>query len=38
MTERRRRDRLIAWGVSPKYRVSQPQEAPEGGRQIAAEA
>ena len=36
MTERRRRDRFIAWGVSPRYRVSEHQEAPERGRQIAA--
>jgi hypothetical protein len=36
--ERRRRDRLIAWGVSPRYRVSQHPEAPERGRQIAAAA
>jgi hypothetical protein len=35
MTERRRRDRFIAWGVSPRYRLSQYPEAPEMGRQIA---
>jgi hypothetical protein len=38
MTERRRRDRLIAWGVSPRYRVSQRPEAPERGRQTVAAA
>jgi hypothetical protein len=38
MTERRRRDKLIAWGVSPRYRVSQLPEAPERGRQIGAAA
>ena len=38
MTERRRRDRLIAWGVSPRYRITQHPEAPERGRQIAAAA
>ncbi len=36
--QRRRRDRLIAWGVSPRYRVSQHPEAPERGRQISAAA
>ncbi len=38
MTERQRRDRLIAWGVSPRYWVSQHPEAPERGRQISAAA
>ena len=38
MTERRRRERRIAWGVSPRYRLSQHHEAPEGGRQIAVAA
>ncbi len=38
MTERRRRDSFIAWGVSPRNRASQNREAPERGRQIAAAA
>jgi len=38
MTERRRRVRLIAWGVSPRCPGTQPPEAPERGRQIAAAA
>ena len=38
MTERRRRVRLIAWGVSPRCRGSHHPEAPERGRQIAAAA
>ena len=38
MNERRRRDRLIAWGVSPRYRLSKNQEAPDRGRQIAIAA
>ncbi len=36
--ERRRRDRLIAWGASSRYQVSRHQKAPEGGRQIGAAA
>jgi hypothetical protein len=30
-SERRRRDRYLAWGVSPRYQASQLPEAPEGG-------
>ena len=38
VVERRRRDKSIAWGVSPRYCVSQHPKAPERGRQIAAAA
>ena len=34
LTERRRRDRYIAWGVSPRYQASHHPEAPEGGDRL----